>query len=153
FAAARMELDEQGARPLRAIVDLDEARMKLRRDAKGDRRHANLLRQSAREQFVRIGMTGWVRRADSLRCPSACDLGPSPPVEDRSECLLSMAFGARAADQSQGEAAPAAKIQRDLKAISSGQARAYFGREIAASEGSVTARFTTMTRARQCAAA
>src|SRR5262249_7790541 len=37
FAKARAVLDDQGARPLRAIVDYDEALMYARRDAAGDR--------------------------------------------------------------------------------------------------------------------
>ena len=37
FDRARAVLDEQGARPLRALVDLDEAWMEIRRGPHGDR--------------------------------------------------------------------------------------------------------------------
>jgi hypothetical protein len=40
FDKARAVLDEQGARPMRAIVDFDEAWMYLRRSASGDRERA-----------------------------------------------------------------------------------------------------------------
>src|SRR5262249_52893843 len=40
FERARAVLDEQGARPLRALVDLDEAWMEVRRGPQGDRDHA-----------------------------------------------------------------------------------------------------------------
>src|SRR5262249_48252352 len=49
FAAARRVLDEQGALPLRAIVDLDEARMEGRLDGAGDGAPARALIRSPRE--------------------------------------------------------------------------------------------------------
>jgi class 3 adenylate cyclase/tetratricopeptide (TPR) repeat protein len=64
FAQARAVLDEQGARPLRAIVDFDEALMYHRR---GDRERARPLFDVAVQQFREIGMTGWVRRAEELQ--------------------------------------------------------------------------------------
>jgi tetratricopeptide (TPR) repeat protein len=66
FAAARGMLDSQGARPLRAIVDYDEALMYMRRDEPGDIELAGTLLDAARRQFEEIGMTGWIRRADEL---------------------------------------------------------------------------------------
>ncbi len=66
FAKARAVLDEQGARPLRAIVDFDEALMDARRATRGDRERAAALLDVALEQFRAIGMTGWIRRAESL---------------------------------------------------------------------------------------
>jgi class 3 adenylate cyclase/tetratricopeptide (TPR) repeat protein len=66
FQKARDVLDEQGARPLRAIVDFDEALMYLRRAAPGDNERAKPLVAAALRQFREIGMTGWVRRAEEL---------------------------------------------------------------------------------------
>jgi hypothetical protein len=63
FARARTVLDEQGARPLRAIADYDEAVMHQRRAAPGDREHALALLDRARRRFEDLGMTGWLRRA------------------------------------------------------------------------------------------
>jgi class 3 adenylate cyclase/tetratricopeptide (TPR) repeat protein len=70
FAKARAVLDEQGARPLRAIVDYDEALMYARRDCPGDRERALPLLNTALTQFRDIGMPGWIRRAEALceRC-------------------------------------------------------------------------------------
>jgi tetratricopeptide (TPR) repeat protein len=67
FDRARSVLEEQGARPLRALVDLDEAWMDVRRDELGDRERALTLLDAARAQFEAIGMTGWLRRADELK--------------------------------------------------------------------------------------
>ncbi|MEX1253735.1 MAG: AAA family ATPase [Dehalococcoidia bacterium] len=64
FAQARAVLDEQGARPLRAVVDADEALMCQRR---GQRERAAPLWDAALQQFREIGMTGWVRRAEELQ--------------------------------------------------------------------------------------
>ena len=66
FAKARVVLEEQGARPLRAIADLDEAVMHLRRNTHGDREQARPLLNAATTQFRMLGMTGWLRRAESL---------------------------------------------------------------------------------------
>jgi class 3 adenylate cyclase/tetratricopeptide (TPR) repeat protein len=66
FAKARIVLDEEGARPLRAIVDHDEALMYARRGAGGDRERATPLLEAALEQFRAIGMTGWIKRAEEL---------------------------------------------------------------------------------------
>ncbi|HBZ72853.1 MAG TPA: hypothetical protein DEP35_25220, partial [Deltaproteobacteria bacterium] len=67
FDKARRVLDEQGARPLRAITDFDEAWMELRRGRDGDRTRALALLDAARGPFESIGMPGWLRRADELR--------------------------------------------------------------------------------------
>jgi len=67
FARARAVLDEQGARPLRAIVDCDEALMYVRRGAAGDGKRAAPLLDAALDQFRAIGMTGWIKRAEELR--------------------------------------------------------------------------------------
>jgi len=67
FARARGVLEEQGARPLRAIADYDEALMYARRAADGDRERALPLLDAALAQFREIGMTGWVRRGEALR--------------------------------------------------------------------------------------
>jgi hypothetical protein len=66
FAAARAVLDEQGARPLRAITDLDEALVYLRRGSSGDRERVGSLLDVALRQFRTLGMTGWKRRAEAL---------------------------------------------------------------------------------------
>jgi tetratricopeptide (TPR) repeat protein len=66
FAKARTVLDEQGARPLRAIVDYDEALMYARRGAPGDPERAWPLLDAALRQFRTLGMPGWIRRAEAL---------------------------------------------------------------------------------------
>jgi tetratricopeptide (TPR) repeat protein len=66
FAKSRIVLDEQGARPLRAIADFDEAWMHIRRAAPGDTERARPLLDAAMAQFKSIGMTGWLRRAETL---------------------------------------------------------------------------------------
>ena len=65
FDRARSVLEEQGARPLRALVDFDEAWMGVRRGQQRER--ALALLGAARAQFEAIGMSGWVRRAEELR--------------------------------------------------------------------------------------
>ncbi len=65
FAKARQVLDEQGARPLRAISDYDEALMYLRSRSRPQR--AKQLLQSAIGQFRSLGMTGWLKRAEEGR--------------------------------------------------------------------------------------
>jgi hypothetical protein len=67
FAESRGVLSEQGARPLLAIVDYDEALMYVRRGEAGDPDRARPLLDAACNQFEEIGMTGWIRRADELR--------------------------------------------------------------------------------------
>jgi tetratricopeptide (TPR) repeat protein len=66
FAKARTVLDEQGARPLRAIVDYDEALMYARRGGPGDPERARPLLDAALRQFRSLGMPGWIRRAEAL---------------------------------------------------------------------------------------
>ena len=51
---------------VRAIGDFDEALMYHRRAAPGDRERAAPLLEAALEQFRALGMTGWIRRAESL---------------------------------------------------------------------------------------
>jgi DNA-binding SARP family transcriptional activator len=63
FAQARLVLEEQGARPLRAIADFDQALMYARA---GRRSHARPSLDAATGQFQRIGMTGWLPRAEQL---------------------------------------------------------------------------------------
>ncbi len=67
FARARTILEEDGQRPLRAIVDYDEALMYARRNAEGDKTRALPLLEIAMQQFTEIGMTGWTRQAEDLR--------------------------------------------------------------------------------------
>jgi hypothetical protein len=66
FARARVVLEEQGARPQRAIADYDEAWMYLRRAQAGDRERALPLLGAAVAQFESIGMPGWIRRAEAI---------------------------------------------------------------------------------------
>jgi len=67
FERAREVLDADGQRPLRALVDFDEALMYVRRGRRGDRERASPLLDAALEQFEDIGMTGWVERARALK--------------------------------------------------------------------------------------
>ena len=62
FAEARAVVDAQGARPLRAIVDFDEALMQRRA---GQPDAARPLLEAAVDQFTRLGMTGWLRRVEA----------------------------------------------------------------------------------------
>lgn len=62
FDAARKTLDAQAARPLRAVVDHDEALMFMRI---GDWSSAGPLIDTATQEFERLGMTGWTRRLDN----------------------------------------------------------------------------------------
>ena len=61
FAQARDVLDHQGARPLRAVVDHDEALMHLRA---GSPDAADPFAEAAAAAFERLGMTGWARRLE-----------------------------------------------------------------------------------------
>jgi hypothetical protein len=67
FERARQVLEEQGARPLRAITDFDEAWMEVRRGEAGDRVRTLRLLAAARGGFQAIGMTGWLGRAEELK--------------------------------------------------------------------------------------
>ena len=58
---------EQEARPLRTIADFDQALMLTRA---GRHRQARPYLDAAIAQFQRIGMTGWLRRAEQLAAPS-----------------------------------------------------------------------------------
>jgi heme-degrading monooxygenase HmoA len=61
FVEARDVLDHQGARPLRAVVDHDEALMHLRAGSRGA---ADPFAEAAGAAFERLGMTGWARRLE-----------------------------------------------------------------------------------------
>jgi tetratricopeptide (TPR) repeat protein len=67
FAAARQALTDQGALPLLAVCDHDEALMHLRR---GSRTAAAQLLQAARRRFADLGMTAWTRRTEELALSS-----------------------------------------------------------------------------------
>ncbi|MGO9602048.1 MAG: ATP-binding protein [Candidatus Binataceae bacterium] len=64
FTRSREVLDEQGARPLRAIADYDQALMYQRRGAPGDYERARPFLHIASQQFRALGMTGWLNRAE-----------------------------------------------------------------------------------------
>ncbi len=66
FDAARLVLDAQGARPLRAVVDHDQAVMFLR---VGDSSAAAPCVAASRAAFERLGMTGWSRRLSRAAGP------------------------------------------------------------------------------------
>jgi class 3 adenylate cyclase len=74
FGAARAVLDEQGARPLRAITDFDEGLMYVRRGAVGDTQLARPYLCAADDQFGALGMTGWSRRVRGNLEPAAKSL-------------------------------------------------------------------------------
>src|SRR5262249_16650936 len=74
FERARAVLDEQGARPLRALVDLDEAWMEIRRGPHGNADRARALLDGGCEQSQAMGMPGWIERAEALRTQCA-DVG------------------------------------------------------------------------------
>jgi len=63
FAAARQTLADQGALPLLAICDHDEALMHLGR---GDSKQAAPFLDAAHRQFTSLGMTAWARRTEDL---------------------------------------------------------------------------------------
>jgi DNA-binding winged helix-turn-helix (wHTH) protein/tetratricopeptide (TPR) repeat protein len=67
FARAREVLDEQGARPLRALCDLDQAIALLQRGGPGARSRAEALLDAACARFEEVGMPGWLRNAEALR--------------------------------------------------------------------------------------
>jgi hypothetical protein len=70
FSKAREVLDQQGARPLRAITDFDESLMYSRRGASDDARRAAGLMDLATQQFAKLEMTGWLRRAQAAAPPA-----------------------------------------------------------------------------------
>jgi len=115
FAKARTVLDEQGARPLRAIVDFDEALMYCRRGARGDIESAHPLLDAALQQFHAVGMTGWIRRAEALRSSSLTD--ERAPIAPR---------GAESAKVANAADTPIATLPRDTP---SGRAVARLHRE------------------------
>ena len=66
FVRAREGLDPHGARPLRALVDCDEALMYVHRGAAGDYERARPLLENAPVQLRDIGMPGWIRCAEHM---------------------------------------------------------------------------------------
>lgn len=66
FAQAREVLEEQGARPLLAIVDLNEAEMHLRGGASCDDELVAPLTAAAIQAFRELGMSGWITYAENL---------------------------------------------------------------------------------------
>ena len=74
FAKARAVLEEQGARPLLAIADLDEAVMHLRRNEDGDREQARPLLNAATTQFSHA----WYDRLAAPSRESGPVIGHSP---------------------------------------------------------------------------
>lgn len=68
FARARSELEADGRRPLRAIVDHDEA-LALARRGSSNRARAAALQEAARSAFETLGMGSWERDAQALLAP------------------------------------------------------------------------------------
>jgi hypothetical protein len=66
FEKARAVLDEQGARPLRAVADFDQALMYVRRGAAEDRARALEFLERAIPRMRELEMTGWLRQAEAL---------------------------------------------------------------------------------------
>jgi hypothetical protein len=66
FAEARRVLREQGALPLLAQCDYDEALMYHRLGTPAGEERANPLLGQAWQQFAKLGMKGWTRRAEEL---------------------------------------------------------------------------------------
>lgn len=66
FSRARNVLDANGQRPLRALVDYDEA-LALIRNSSRDRERVITLIDSALAEFDDLGMEGWSRRSQELR--------------------------------------------------------------------------------------
>ena len=66
LADARKVLEGQGALPLLAICDYDEALMLTRRGGSGHVEQARPALERARNQFTDLHMTGWTRRAEQL---------------------------------------------------------------------------------------
>ncbi len=66
FARARVTLDSAGHRPLRAIIDYDEALM-FSRVRPADRVRIAALLDAALAQFAALGMVEWARQAGTLR--------------------------------------------------------------------------------------
>ena len=65
FSRARVVEDACGQRAVRALIDLDEARVLLSRGAAHDRQ-AQMLLQSAMDRFQALGMESWFERAAAL---------------------------------------------------------------------------------------
>jgi tetratricopeptide (TPR) repeat protein len=74
FAEARVVLEEDGAMPLRAIADYDEALMYMRRGEAGDRERAAPLIDASLAQMREIGMAGWILRAEQLEASSSSQM-------------------------------------------------------------------------------
>lgn len=67
FAAARAVFTEQGARPLLAIADHDEAWMHIRHPGHAPVSAVESLLERAAEACADIGMSGWLTRSCALQ--------------------------------------------------------------------------------------
>jgi DNA-binding CsgD family transcriptional regulator len=67
FAEAREALDISGQHPLRAVVDLDEARMLVEGGSPADYGHVVALLDAATGAFAQLGMPPWLERAQATR--------------------------------------------------------------------------------------
>jgi hypothetical protein len=66
FTEARRVLGEQGSLPLLALCDYDEALMYHRLDTPNGEERAKALLGQAWQQFAKLKMRGWSRRAEEL---------------------------------------------------------------------------------------
>jgi DNA-binding CsgD family transcriptional regulator len=87
FQAARERLDAHGERPLRAIVDFDEALARAHRAGSAP----SALVDSARARFAELGMTVWEGRAAELAARTAH--APSGLSKRETEVLRLLATG------------------------------------------------------------
>jgi tetratricopeptide (TPR) repeat protein len=83
FARAREVLDEQGARPLRAIADFDQALMYIRAPRESAPEKTQMLLESAAAQFRELEMNGWLKRAEQLQLQGRAN--PSSLTHDHIE--------------------------------------------------------------------
>jgi DNA-binding CsgD family transcriptional regulator len=88
FTRARTTLEAAGKRPLRAIVDYEDALARIRAGSGG----ARPLLEAARAQFESLGMTMWIERADGLAAAAAERL-PADLTSREAEVLRLAAAG------------------------------------------------------------
>ena len=75
FARARDTLDASGQRPVRAVVDLDEATALIEAGDAANYARVTVLLDAADAAFAQLGMTPWVNRAHAARTAADQRLG------------------------------------------------------------------------------
>jgi DNA-binding CsgD family transcriptional regulator len=86
FARARVVLDASGQRPLRGIVDFDEAQALLRTGCV-DRARVVVLLETAEATFLSLGMDAWAARSRALRSHLAPTTRPRTARPRRADSL------------------------------------------------------------------